>query len=440
MERLAELTRNRYVKMGAYAVGVYLLLLILAAIRMPGAASSYSLNGLLAVLVSVGVIAWSAAKRCSSHLTMATVFLILIGSCAQCVIAKTSTYKQAALFVAATVCGAVVVTFWGRFEAWIVKSPPLIVLGIIAGASTMLILLLLIFGKDKNGARAWLEIGPLSMQLTEPVKLLAVFFFAFLFSRRDISEPKKVLIGAAFYVLNAALLASVNELGTLLVITFVFCVMCFLFLKSSKYIALTLGSFAFIFVVGYIVLHVLSGIAQNAINVGEEPGSLASLCLKITAKLGQRFQLWLHRDTLDANGLAYQSLKARDAIIVGGVFGSAYNVHIPYSGSDFIFPSIILRFGLAMGLTVFILFFVVYFYGTQSYLALKPSLAQTMCAGCVHCVTIQALLMIFGSTNFFIMTGIPIPFISAGGTAQMVTLIMTALMLFFSSGMEDNYE
>lgn len=53
-----------------------------------------------------------------------------------------------------------------------------------------------------------------------------------------------------------------------------------------------------------------------------------------------------------------------------------------------------------------------------------------MIAGSLFYITIQSFLMFFGSTGFFIMTGVPIAFISSGGTSMMTTFILTALILY----------
>lgn len=430
------MTRTKYFKMGLGVFIIYLLLCAIVLTRMPSAAMSFSINGMLAALLSFCIIAWCSARKCSLPLAMAIVFLLNIGACAQCVISKTDVVKQALIFAASSVIGLISVAVWDFVGQKLSDADRVNVLKVTAGLSVLLYVVLLIFGTRIHGAKAWLFLGKLSLQLTEPAKLIAVLFFAVLFSYGEISDPKKIAVASGFYALNAIFLAFINELGTLLVITFVFIAMCFLFIRSRIHTLLFLVVVAFILCAGYMLIHSLSARAAAAAELGMDPGKIGRYAIKIVDKLNDRFELWLHLDTLDSKGIAYQSLKARDAIMVGGLFGSPLNVYIPYSGSDFIFPSLMLRFGLVMGIVVFLLFLTIYYYGMAVCLSLSDTFAQTMCAGCALCIVLQALLMIFGSTNFFIMTGIPVPFLSAGGSAQVIVFIMSALLIHFSEGTE----
>ena len=184
-------------------------------------------------------------------------------------------------------------------------------------------LVLLVFGHEANGTKAWLVVGPVSLQLTEIAKLAAMVFMAYVFSAPGLTEWNKVIYSAVFVAVNAMFLVILNELGTFMVISMIYLLMCYLLIPSPKCVLSVFGSVVGLSGAGYGIIALLGGAAQKKYDAGEALGKLSALFLKIYDKLKLRFDLWLHLEQLDRNSTGYQTLKAKEAILVGGLFGLA---------------------------------------------------------------------------------------------------------------------
>lgn len=104
--------------------------------------------------------------------------------------------------------------------------------------------MLLLFGVSYGGAKAWISVGGYLVQLTEPIKLLFIICLAAMMSR-DEKTPLAIL----FYLVNAALMGVVvSELGTALVMTFVFFIFLFIF-PQKKGVYFWLGVSAFVLMI-----------------------------------------------------------------------------------------------------------------------------------------------------------------------------------------------
>lgn len=367
---------------------------------------------------------------CGLKLPVCFSFLQKVGLCLQCVIGKESALKLLVVMVVAAVVSAAAAALYAKHRDEFAVLSHQRVIAVLSAVSLLLYVVLLLFGTKIRGTKAWLTFGGLSVQLTELAKLNAVLFMAYVFTRRRLSEWRRVGIVSAFVAGNALFLLAINELGTLMVILLLYLVMCFLLTDSAKCFAAVAAGTAALAGGIYGAVTMLANSAQERIGSGAAAGTLGNLALEISEKLTLRMDLWLRPETLDKYNEGYQSLMAREAVAIGGLLGSGYKIFLPIAESDYVFPSLILHFGLLIGIAVIIAFFVVLYRGIKIYLSLAQPFEQALCIGCVYCIVMQSFLMIFGSTNFFIMTGIPVAFLSAGGTSAVVTYTMAAFLLY----------
>ena len=212
----------------------------------------------------------------------------------------------------------------------------------------VLYIILIITGTTKNGTRAWLYIGPVSFQATEPIKFLSVITLAGFLSFESISERFRYLFSLGFLAFNAVGLILIKELGTLLLLCLVFITLCALFLKA-RYSVFNLG-LAFITMGGGIVL------VSYIISLFDEGKIPFSGIVALSQKISNRFSTAVNSNT-DPLGGSFQLLQGQKAMILGGPFGNkSVDVTVPVGESDFIFSIIVLRLGCIFGAVILILF------------------------------------------------------------------------------------
>jgi len=289
-------------------------------------------------------------------------------------------------------------------------------------AAGLCYVILLIFGSRVNGTKAWLKFGSFTFQMTEVIKILSICCLASVFADSRLSEKRKVLYASFFLLLNGLLLFFVNELGTLVIMVAVCFIYCLLFLSEIKYFLMFAGTLGGMAAGGLGISFVL-----NRLYEGGRIRFLTRCGAVVWGKFLSRIQLLTAPDKMDPYGMGYQSLTARKAISLGGWFGSEYSVKIPVGESDYVFASLILHMGVFMAITVILLFCGLLIRGIAIYLRQNERYEQILAAGFIYLLFIQSFLTILGSSNFFLLMGMPIAFLSSGGS----NLLSVFFMMFY---------
>lgn len=306
-----------------------------------------------------------------------------------------------------------------------------IIVALLVVCTILVYVILLLFGTRIYGAKAWIIVGGFSLQLTEFVKILCVFFMSIIFSSSKINDVEKLIYSVGYLGMNGIFSLLIGEMGSLLIMIIVFVSYCVLFIDSGK-LLITLGG-----ILGFSGVAV-GGIGYALLNYAKElkeQGALSGILARIYTVLNTietRILIWLHPEQ-DPLNTGYQGMKALEAMSLGGMFGSNYRVNIPVEESDYIFVSIILNMGVITAVAVVVLFAIILVLGIRMYLKAEGELETSVIAGSVFYIVFQSFVMIFGSTGFFIMTGVPISFISDGGTATMVVFAFVALVMYMNA-------
>jgi cell division protein FtsW len=258
-----------------------------------------------------------------------------------------------------------------------------------------------------NGSRRWIGFGPISFQPSEIAKLAAVFFLAGWFSRYE-QLTKRPLFGFAIpLAVVSALLAMILfevDLGT------------------TALIGAT--AFAVMFVAGTnpILLGLLGIIGDSVIFVAATHSRMERL-IAFTD---------LERYKQDA-GL--QQMQALIAWGSGGIEGLGLGngrqkmLYLPYAHTDFIFPMIGEELGLRISLIVVFLFVVVIVCGIMIALHAKDRFGLLTAIGVVCLLALQAAVNIGVTTSLLPNKGLPLPFISYGGSNLTGCLFCVGLLL-----------
>jgi cell division protein FtsW len=260
-----------------------------------------------------------------------------------------------------------------------------------------------------NGSRRWVGWGQIGFQPSELAKVAAVFFLAAWFSRYE-KESASVLRGFALPLaitgLLLALIVSEVDLGTtVLLAATVFVVM---FVAGAN--PILLGSVAF---AG------LGGILVVATRMAERMGRLAAF-------------LDPERFKQDAGLQQMQALLAWGS---GGMEGLGLGngrqkmLYLPYAHTDFIFPIIGEELGLRVSLLVIFLFVMIIVCGMMIALHAKDRFGLLLGCGIVSLLTLQAAVNIGVTTSLLPNKGLPLPFISYGGSNLVACMFGVGLLL-----------
>jgi cell division protein FtsW len=272
-----------------------------------------------------------------------------------------------------------------------------------------LLLAVMAFGTRANGATRWLVAGPISIQPSELAKLSTVLFLATVISRREyqVVRLRDFFIPVAGSVGVVAILVMLQpDLGTtLLVLT---------------------GSFA-VLMASAIPLRFVLGTA-----LATAGGSLALAAsspyrwARVTAFLD------LQSDPL---GSSYQAVQALVALGTGGLWGVGLGASrarwsfLPNAHTDFVFAILGEETGLAGSLAVVALFSAMTVAGFLIARRATDRFGRLVAVGITTWLAAQAIVNIGGVVGILPITGVPLPFVSFGGTALVVSLIGVGVLV-----------
>ena len=274
-------------------------------------------------------------------------------------------------------------------------------------ASLLLLALPLLFGREMNGARNWIAVGPVSFQPSEVVKLSFVLILAWYLSCR------RILPWLGFAAGCLLLLMLQKDLGTALMY---YMTALLLYWASS-------GS----------LLFSLLGLAGG--------GAAAFWGYEHFAHVRRRVAAWLD-PWKDYLGSGYQLVQSLVAIASGGLFGVGLGLgsprSIPVYESDFIFAVICEQFGLIFGLCVLLIYAALIWRGAAIALRARRKFHGLVAMGATILLGLQALLIIAGVFKLIPLTGVTLPFVSYGGTSLIASLCLAGLIQGVASLNEDD--
>jgi cell division protein FtsW len=265
------------------------------------------------------------------------------------------------------------------------------------------------FGMRINGSRRWVGFGPATFQPSEIAKVAAVFFLAFWFSRYEKASNHPLygfLIPLGVVGAMLALIISEVDLGTTVLIGAASFVM--MFVAGSSPILLGLLSVAG-----------AGGILFVATQMSERMGRLAAFLDP------QRFK----------QDAGLQQMQALIAWGSGGIEGLGLGngrqkmLYLPYAHTDFIFPMIGEELGLRVSLLVVFLFVVIIVCGMMIALHAKDRFGLLVGCGIVALLGLQAGVNIGVTTSLLPNKGLPLPFISYGGSNLVACLFGVGVLL-----------
>ncbi|HVD95193.1 MAG TPA: putative lipid II flippase FtsW [Candidatus Limnocylindria bacterium] len=264
-------------------------------------------------------------------------------------------------------------------------------------------------GLRLNGSRRWIGWGPITVQPSELAKVAVIFFLSAWFTRHE-KPTRKLLLGfvlpVAIISLPAALVLGEVDLGTTALIgTTAFVVM---FVAGANPLWLGIVS--------------LSGL-----------GALLIVATQISERMG-RLSAFLHPQHFQEDA-GLQQMQALIAWGSGGMEGLGLGngrqkmLYLPYAHTDFIFPIVGEELGLRFSLLVVFLFVVIIVCGTMIALHAKDRFGLLLGCGVVSLLALQAAVNIGVTTSLLPNKGLPLPFISYGGSNLVACMFGVGLLL-----------
>lgn len=277
--------------------------------------------------------------------------------------------------------------------------------------------LVLVIGDEVNGAKRWLSIGGFSFQPSEVTKVAVIIFASYIiFAQPEIMKSILGSVKVGIFCALPIILIVIENLSTAIVIVCILGVMCFIASTNGPRTILVISLFILLAVGVIIILYFGEGFRMT------------------------RIQIWLDVENHEGG---QQILQGLYAIASGGLFGTGLGQSmqklgfIPESYNDMIFSIICEELGLCGAIIVMIVFIMIMWriYTIASH---SPDLfGALICYGVMAHIAIQVFLNIAVVTNFLPSTGVPLPFVSYGGTSLMILMAEMGLVLSVSNKIEN---
>jgi cell division protein FtsW (lipid II flippase) len=296
-----------------------------------------------------------------------------------------------------------------------------------AAAGLVLLAMAFVFGSEVNGSRLTLEIGPISGQPSELLKvILVIFFAAYLAENRVLLADARVrLIGpvsvpplpyltpiGAMLALALGIVVIQKDLGAALLFYVVFLGM--LYLATGRLTDVVLG--LLLFAVGFAVLAALFPHVQQRIAIWLDPWA---------DPLGDGFQVIQALHAFARGGLVGTGLGAGLPEIAGGP-------PIPAVHTDFPLAAIGEEMGMAGVLAVLAGYLVLVERGLRVAATVRDDFRALLAAGLALVIGLQAAIIAGGNLKIIPLTGITLPFISYGGSSILANAIVVGMLLALS--------
>lgn len=283
---------------------------------------------------------------------------------------------------------------------------PAVVYGLVVAVAALLVLVL--FGPELNATRRWLFLAGVSVQPSEIAKFALVAFLAYQIEKKqDRVNSSELLVPAAVVTgLFAGLVVLQPDLG------------------SAVLLLAVAGAILF-----------LAGLSWKFV-VGAAALALPAIYLLVVSVpyRKQRLLAFLEPER-DPLGSGFQALQSLIAVGSGGVLGlgpgnSVQKLYfLPYPFSDFLYSIVAEELGMIGALAVLALFALLAWRGVRAGLRAPDLFGRYLAWGLTAVIALQALIHVSVALALFPTKGMPLPFLSFGGSSLVVMLAATGVLL-----------
>jgi cell division protein FtsW (lipid II flippase) len=261
-----------------------------------------------------------------------------------------------------------------------------------AALGPVMLVLVLLFGTEYYGAKCWIQLGSMSFQPSELVKISFVFAGASTLDR--LMTKRNLFLFIVYSGVICLLLALCNDFGSAMVFFVAFLVIAYL--RSGDFATLSL---------------ICAG-----------TGFAGFMALKLRPHAAARFSNWRHIWD-DPMGNGYQQTRALMCIAAGGLFGvGAGNGQLKYvfaADSDIVFATVCEEWGLLIGICCVLSVVCIALFAVRSASLGRSSFYTISACAAMTILVFQMILNVFGTVDYLPFTGVTFPFLSNGGSSMM---------------------
>ena len=382
--------------------------------------------------LSMGAMALCVGAGTEPLIVLFTTFLANIGITCQLLLdANTAKSLMAGYilgFAASLIClGAI--QFISHCSKAVVEAASLVVCFIIFAAAML--------SPAVNGSHIAVQVLGRSVLVGQPMLLVALAGVAAAISDRESSSAQRLLHAAVVAIINTLYFILMNELGSALILVLAIAVMIIganeVELLDLLPVGVLAGGTAYL---SWGMLKILGT---------KFPGSLFG---KIWNKVTQRLayvDILSKLDNLSTEellGAAYQPVQAKKMLLTAKFFGpSPYRVHLPVQATDYVACVVANRLGVAAVLVLVVLVYIIFALGLVNSGRSKEGFVSTLGLGSAGALAAAAALNLLGATNTLPAVGVSMPFVSAGTTSLVCSMVMTGIVVCSSvKQKEENHE
>ncbi len=275
-----------------------------------------------------------------------------------------------------------------------------------------LLVAVLVFGPIINGSQRWLVLGPARLQPSELTKLAVILLFARLLARRNPQQPIGLLdlaLPAILLALPAALVLRQPDLGTTLLIAIV----------ASTYL-----------LIARVRVGLLAGLAASGV-----AAAAAAWLFYLRDYQKDRILVFLNPEQ-DPLGAAYHAIQSQIAVGSGGWLGKGYLQgpqsqldFLPEQQTDFVFSVLAEEWGFIGAATVMLLYLGILVRGLMIAHASKDAFGSYVAIGVVALLFWAAAINVGMVLGALPVVGVPLPFLSYGGSSLLTSMIGLGLLM-----------
>jgi rod shape determining protein RodA len=322
------------------------------------------------------------------------------------------------------------------------------------GFTILLLLAVLVIGKSTYGAKSWISLGPVGFQPSEIGKIGLILALSYWLGKANVAldNVKDFSVAVALAFLPLVLILAQPDMGTAIIYMIVTISLFFwagidlfgLFVLLSPPLLVFISFFgvwasvlavaAIIGVLFYFKKDLFTSITVFVINISSI--FLFEVGLKFLKPHQQKRILSFLNPSADPLGSGYNAIQASVAVGSGGLFGKGY-MHgsqtqlrfIPEQWTDFIFSVIGEEFGFIGSALVVILFSIIFYRLLRIAIKSKDNFSSLTVIGILTVLLMHFFINIGMNIGLAPVVGIPLPFMSYGGTALIVNVAMIAIAM-----------
>ncbi len=334
--------------------------------------------------------------------------------------ANSQAFRQL-LWTSLAVVAATVVIVWLRDHRMLSRYT---YVAMAAGLVLLLLPLTPFLGKNLNGARIWIGLGPFSFQPAEIAKIsLTIFFAGYLVTARDslslagrkvlgVQLPRAKDLGPLLtaWGVTLAVLVFERDLGTSLLFFGMF--------VGLLYVATERASWALLGVLLFV------------------GGALVAW--RLFSHVQRRVDYWLDPFSPDLIDYSVQIVQGLFGMASGGLIGTGLGEGRPYGNtmyfaeSDMIFASLGEELGLAGLFAILVAYALIVERGLRTAIAARDGFGKLLATGLAFTLALQVFIVVGGVTRVIPLTGLTLPFMAAGGSSLLANWTIVAILLRIS--------